>query len=126
MTWTKFTPIGSKILVRLHGKRTHHGLIEVPDDYRKQQESGEVIAVGPRAPRELEIGQLIFTGKYNGKSIEPPEHDPHGEYRVLEADHSKPMPHCPDVYAILENDRDESVETALLRVGTDVSRLVLP
>ncbi len=124
MTWTTIRPIGTKVLVRLHKKRTHYGLIEMPDDYRKQQESGEIIAVGPRAPKELKAGQIVYCGKFNGREIESPDHDPEGEYRVMNADHSPPAPHVPDIYCILEP--EGPIETELLRVGTDVSKAALP
>ena len=124
MSWTTIRPIGTKVLVRLHKKRTHYGLIEMPDDYRKQQESAEIIAVGPRAPKELRVGQIVATGKWNGRSIEPPDHDPEGEYRMLDSDHMPPMPHVPDLYGILEP--EGPIETELLRVGTDVCKAALP
>ncbi len=125
MTWTSIRPIGTRILVRLHEKRVMYGHLEMPDDYRKQPETGEIFAVGPRAPRELAVGDIVYCGKYNGVGIPAPDHDPAGVYRMLEARHDKPMPHVPDVYGILEPEPGKPLGAELLRVGTDVSKAIL-
>ena len=124
MTWKTFRPLGSRILVRMHDQRAMYGRFFMPDDHRKQPESGEVIAVGPDAPKELQPGQIVIAGKYNGVVVPSPDHDARAEYRVMQADHSRPVPHCPDVYLIVEFEPGEDKAAALLRIGTDVPKVL--
>lgn len=134
MSWTQMRMVGARVLVRLHEQRSHVGAIEIPDDYRKQQETAVVLAVGPRAPRELHVGCTIVLGKWNGVEVDAPDDDPEGKgrYWVLDADHQKrgaklavPMggrkyaPHTPDLYGIVEVEAGEDVRE---RLSSDVHR----
>jgi len=117
MSWKTFKPIGAKVLVRLHGRRDRIGSIVIPDDFQRQPESAEVIAVGPDAPRELEPGMTVLIGKYNGKPIPPRAGDEHSEYYVMDCDYALPAPHCPDIYAQIDANAGDDVT---LMVSSDV------
>lgn len=103
MSWTVLRPIGTKVLVRLDERRERIGAVVIPECFARQPESGVVIAAGPRAPHELKPGAQIVCGKYNGTPVEPREGDPDGEYYMMEADHTRPRPHVPDVYGLIED-----------------------
>jgi chaperonin GroES len=98
MGWTKIRPYGNRILVKLDKRQekvegTTLDLV-IPDRYREQPTTALVIAVGrplPDAdgtvrPIGVEVGQRVAVGKWNGKPVEPPDHDPTGEYFVLNMD----------------------------------------
>lgn len=97
------------MVAKLHRKRVAIGAIVIPDAFQRAQESCTIVAVGPRAPSELRAGQTALIGKFNGVEIPAPEHDPDGEYVVLEADHVQRAPFCPDLYAIVEHEADEDI-----------------
>lgn len=109
MSWRSFTPIGTKVLVRLDGRRDKIGSIHVPACFARQPESGVVVARGPRAPSELQPGTRVLLGKYNGVLVESPLHDVDSEYYICESDHSRPVPHTPDIYATIEAAADDDV-----------------
>lgn len=126
MTWTEFKPLGSKVLVRLHKRRDQIGSIAIPEAFARQPESGEVIAVGPRAPSELQPGVTVVCGKFNGVSIPAPAHDLDGEFYVMESDHCRRgaklprivhgqthAPFLPDVYGMVEAEPGEDVTAAV-------------
>lgn len=101
------------MLVKLHGRRDKIGSVVIPDCFARQPESGDVIARGPRAPVELQPGTVVVFGKYNGFRIESPSHDADAEYYVMEADHTQPAPHCPDVYGVIDASNGEDVTLAV-------------
>ncbi len=132
MSWTQLRMLGSKVLVRLDARRETLGSIVIPDEHRRQPESGEVIAHGPNVPHEIVVGAHVMFGKWNGSPVESPSHDPTGEYFVMSADHVKrgaklPVPvmgytHAPllpDSYAVVEREPGEDVSEA---VSSDVVR----
>lgn len=102
----KFRPLGARMVVKLDPKAARYGVLEIPDDWRKQPQTATVISVGPGAldkrgrrhpitvsfrdgtARELRAGDRVFLGKYNGKPLPDPEDDYQGDreprYYILE------------------------------------------
>lgn len=129
MTWTTCRPIGGRVLIKLDARRSQLGSIFVPDDHQRQPESATIVAVGRLAPPELKPGTRIVIGKYNGAQIPSPDHDPTGEYYILDCDYSKRgqklavptqgythAPYLPDVYGVVEAEAGEDVSE---RVSSD-------
>lgn len=107
--WERIRPIGTRALVKLDGKRDKVGSLYIPDACQKQPQSATVVAVGSRCPPELQPGVRVYVGKYNGVEVPAPVHDPEGSYWMVECDHSQPVPHCPDVYGVLDVEAGEDV-----------------
>jgi chaperonin GroES len=120
--WTHIRPYGNRILARLD-KRV--GYVEgttldliVPERYRKQPQTATVIAVGrplidndgTRDPMQLAVGQRVLIGKWDGDPIAAPEHDPGGEYYLINMDGLTLSSINVDmVYATLEDDGSDAL-----------------
>jgi chaperonin GroES len=71
------TPLHNRVLVRrLEEKETAKGGIIIPDTAKEKPQEGEVIAVGAgktekgrRVPLDVNVGDRILFGKYNGNDI---------------------------------------------------------
>lgn len=95
-TTTGLRPLGHYVLVRLDEQTAHSpsGVLYIPDACREQQTTGVVIAVGPGKfdehgvlrRCELQPGDRVFVGKWNGFELEPPDDDAsaRGRYWVLD------------------------------------------
>lgn len=77
-TKIKLRPLGNRVLVRrLEPEETLKGGIILPDTAKKQQESAEVIAVGPgkkdkegkEVPVPVKVGDVILMEKYSGQEV---------------------------------------------------------
>lgn len=75
---TKLRPLGNRVLVRrLEAAETLKGGIILPDTAKKQQESAEVIAIGPgkkdkegkEIPVAVKVGDIILMEKYSGQEV---------------------------------------------------------
>ena len=75
---TKLRPLGNRVLVRrLEAAETLKGGIILPDTAKKQQESAEVIAIGPgkkdkegkEIPIAVKVGDIILMEKYSGQEV---------------------------------------------------------
>jgi co-chaperonin GroES (HSP10) len=118
-----FRPTACRVAVRLDPRRATFALgalhpaslvgdasatmIVAPDEYQEQPCSGVVVAVGPgtpESPMQIEVGQRVLLGKYNGIALSSDYFDRPGEYVVLDARHDKPKPHVPDVYGVIEEE----------------------
>lgn len=108
MSWTLakgLRPIGNRVLVKLDGRASHSGAIEIPDEYRRQPETGTVIAVGAgRCDKrgvmpiiDIKPGDRVVFGKWNGEPVDPPDDDPSGEYYMMNID---PSLRIQDVYGV--------------------------
>ncbi len=131
MGWTSIRPIGANVLVKLDPReKMYRGVLHIPDDAQRQPQSAIVIAVGPgyiadrrvndkrgyqkpnewrkggeRIPLDVKPGDRVVIGKWNGVPVEPPSHDPGGEYYMLNADNERLVP---EIYAIVEGDEPVS------------------
>jgi chaperonin GroES len=84
------TPLHDRILVkRVEEKETVKGVIIVPDTAKEKPQEGEVIAVGAgklhegkRIPLDVEVGDRVLFGKYNGAEIKIEDE----EYLILRED----------------------------------------
>lgn len=119
MGWTTTTirPIGARILVKLDEQADNYGSIYLPEDVRRQQQTGVVVAVGSGLYDErgrfhglgVEVGERVVFGKYNGLPMPDPEDDYSGKptprYYMLEQEpHKKQHTHkIPDCYGVLED-----------------------
>lgn len=126
MSWSKIRPLGANVLVRLDEReKMYRGVLHIPDDAQRQPQSAVVIAVGPgyiadrrvtdnrgyqkpnewrkggeRIPLEVQPGDRVLVGKWNGVPIESPDHDPEGEYYMVSCDLERIVP---ELYAIVED-----------------------
>lgn len=134
MGWTKFRPIGPKVLVKLDPPPTKVGMIHIPDNCAYQAGAssavlgsrhggeslgdrfGTVVAVGTghwemgekkpvHQPMQLREGDRVIFGMYNGIQIAPPDDDPEGEYWVMTT-HPMGADINPDVWGILESESE--------------------
>lgn len=126
MKWTTdgVRPLGARVIVKLDPQaETYGGVIEIPDDFRLQQQTGTVIAVGPgaydkrgrRIPVGVQPGERVVFGKWNGTPLPDPEDDDSGKptprYFLMEqADTKRLTSTAPlvidDIYGVVE-DADE-------------------
>lgn len=118
MGWTTKTirVMGARILVKLDEQADSYGVLHIPDDLRRQQQTGVVIAVGPgaydkhgrRQPVGVEVGERVVFGKYNGVALPDPDDDlsgkPTARYWMLEQDpHKKQTIKIPDCYGVVQD-----------------------
>ena len=87
MGWSlgkSLTPIGDRILVKLHDRIGQHGSIVIPDEWKRQPQSATVVAVGSgplspdgsrRIPIDVAPGDVVALGKWNGVAIPDPDDD---------------------------------------------------
>ncbi len=77
-TKIKLRPLGNRVLVRrLEAEETLKGGIILPDTAKKQQESAEVVAIGPgkkdkegkEIPIAVKVGDIILMEKYSGQEV---------------------------------------------------------
>lgn len=74
----KFQPLGNRVLIRRieEGEKLKGGII-LPDNAKKKQERGEVIAIGPGKrdkndnliPPPVKVGDTVLFEKYAGQEI---------------------------------------------------------
>ena len=121
MAWNALRPYGNRILVKLDGKVTSVRGIILPDMCQDQPESATVIAVGRPLvnssrrvlqPMQLKVGERVAIGKWNGVKLDPPAHDPDGEYYILNLDGlTQGRVNVDEVDGVIEDDENEGART---------------
>lgn len=136
MSWTVIRPIGARVLVKLLPRQAAWGMLEIPDYWRRQPEAARVLAVGPRAVLGVAVGDIVWTGKFNGCALESPANDPHAEhgtYRMLDGDYEKRgaklpvrnqgythLPHLPDLYGLIELEEGDTEESVVADIASNM------
>lgn len=118
MGWDTKTirPLGARLLVKLDEQADSYGMLHIPEDVRRQQQTGTVIAVGPGAYNDstrrfervgVEVGERVVFGKYNGVALPDPDDDQSGKptprYWMLEQEpHKRQTVKIPDCYGVVD------------------------
>lgn len=88
-TKVNFRPMGDRVLVQVsEAEETTAGGIILPDSAREKPQRGTIVAVGPgrlldsgqRGELAVNVGDVVFYGKYSGTEVEL---DGDGEFVVL-------------------------------------------
>lgn len=108
--------LGARILVKLDEQADSYGVLHIPEDARRQQQTGVVIAVGPGGydhkgnfrPVGVEVGERVVFGKWNGVAMPDPDNDfsgkPTSRYWMLEQEpHKRQTVKVPDCYGVVED-----------------------